>query len=182
MYGIRSALFKYSVTTFEPGARLVFTQGFTCKPRRTALRASSPAAISTDGLEVLVQLVMAALTTEPWQRLYESPLGWRTGTHLPNTSMPLSGCSSAYSGAISMGWPPSANQRVISSLPRRAVSPSYCFTSACRNDLRTSVNVTRSCGRAGPARLGSTSLRSNSTTFEYTASGCVPSCQSPCAL
>src|SRR3569623_953281 len=164
MYGIRSALFKYSVTTFEPGARLVFTQGFTCKPRRTALRASSPAAISTDGLEVLVQLVMAAITTEPWQRLYESPLGWRTGTHLPNTSMPLSGCSSAYSGAISMG------------------SPSYCFTSACRNDLRTSVNVTRSCGRAGPARRGSTSLRSNSTTFEYTASGCVPSCQSPCAL
>src|SRR3569833_3202233 len=58
MYGIRSALFKYSVTTFEPGARLVFTQGFTCKPRRTALRASRPAAISTDGLEVLVQLGM----------------------------------------------------------------------------------------------------------------------------
>src|SRR3569832_303345 len=68
MYGIRSALFKYSVTTFEPGARLVFTQGFTCNPRRTALRASSPAAISTDGEEGLVQLVMAALADAPDRR------------------------------------------------------------------------------------------------------------------
>src|SRR3569623_616688 len=133
MYGIRSALFKYSVTTFEPGARLVFTQGFTCKPRRTALRASSPAAISTDGLEVLVQLVMAAITTEPWQRLYESPLGWRTGPHLPNTSMPLSGCSSAYSGALSMGWPPSAHQRVMSYLPTSPGVRSTCVTVSTRS-------------------------------------------------
>src|SRR3569832_2386451 len=60
MYGMRPASFMYSVTTLEPGARLVFTQGFTCRPRRTALRASRPAAISTDGFDVLVQLVMAA--------------------------------------------------------------------------------------------------------------------------
>ena len=34
----------------------------------TALRASRPAAISTLGLEVLVQEVMAAITTSPWPR------------------------------------------------------------------------------------------------------------------
>jgi putative NIF3 family GTP cyclohydrolase 1 type 2 len=33
------------------------------------LRASNPAPSITPGLEVLVQLVMAAMTTEPWQRL-----------------------------------------------------------------------------------------------------------------
>src|SRR6185503_20847777 len=45
---------KYSVTTCEPGASDVFTHGFTLRPRSTAFFASSPAAIMTDGLEVLV--------------------------------------------------------------------------------------------------------------------------------
>ena len=35
-------------------------------PRSTAFLASRPAASITDGLEVLVQLVMAAITTAPW--------------------------------------------------------------------------------------------------------------------
>src|SRR5436309_8323986 len=63
--GVRPATFKYSVTTFEPGARLVFTHGFRDKPRSTAFFASKPAAIITLGFDVFVQLVMAAITTEP---------------------------------------------------------------------------------------------------------------------
>ena len=53
------------MTTSEPGARLVFTQGGTPRPRARALRASSPAPIMTAGLEVLVHEVIAAITTAP---------------------------------------------------------------------------------------------------------------------
>ncbi len=53
------------MTTREPGAREVFTQGLDVRPRAFALRASSPAATSTAGFEVLVQLVMAAINTAP---------------------------------------------------------------------------------------------------------------------
>src|SRR5439155_7116362 len=52
-------------TTREPGANVVFTWGFTARPRSIAFFARSPAAIITDGFEVLVQLVIAAMTTEP---------------------------------------------------------------------------------------------------------------------
>ncbi len=51
------------MTTFEPGASEVLTQGLTFNPLRTALRATIPAPTITDGLEVLVQLVIAAITT-----------------------------------------------------------------------------------------------------------------------
>ena len=50
------------MTTCEPGASEVFTQGLLVEPARDRLlRPSRPAAISTDGFEVLVQLVMAAM-------------------------------------------------------------------------------------------------------------------------
>src|SRR5919202_3867385 len=64
-YGKRSEVCRYSVTTFEPGARLVLTCGATFKPLSTAFFASSPAPIMTDGFEVFVQLVIAAMTAEP---------------------------------------------------------------------------------------------------------------------
>src|SRR6202158_378104 len=53
------------MTTLEPGARLVFTHDFERSPRSTAFLASRPAAISTDGFDVFVQLVIAAITTLP---------------------------------------------------------------------------------------------------------------------
>ena len=53
------------MTAREPGARLVLTVGPTVRPRATALRASRPAPTITVGLEVLVQLVMAAMATDP---------------------------------------------------------------------------------------------------------------------
>ena len=59
---------RYSATTWLPGASEVLTHGFCFRPRRLALRASRPAPISTLGLEVLVQEVMAAMTTSPWPR------------------------------------------------------------------------------------------------------------------
>src|SRR5262245_38260158 len=63
--GWSPALRKYSVTTFEPGARLVFTHGCRLSPRSTARFASSPAPIITLGFDVFVQLVIAAMTTDP---------------------------------------------------------------------------------------------------------------------
>ena len=49
----------------DPGARLVFTHGFDFSPRSTAFFATSPAASITDGFDVFVQLVIAAITTAP---------------------------------------------------------------------------------------------------------------------
>ena len=53
------------MTTREPGARLVLTCGAALRPRATALRASSPAATMTDGFDVFVHEVIAAITTSP---------------------------------------------------------------------------------------------------------------------
>ena len=74
-YGVSPAASRYSVTTREPGASDVFTHGFVSSPASTAFFASRPAATITDGFEVFVQLVIAAMTTEPWRT---TP--WSSGT------------------------------------------------------------------------------------------------------
>ncbi len=56
---------RYSVTTCDPGARLVLTQGRVLRPSSSAFFATRPAPSITDGFEVLVQLVMAAMMTSP---------------------------------------------------------------------------------------------------------------------
>src|SRR4249919_1338061 len=56
---------RYSATTCEPGASEVFTQGFGVRPLATAFLASNPAATITFGFDVLVQEVIAAITTSP---------------------------------------------------------------------------------------------------------------------
>src|SRR5256885_2127660 len=61
------------MTVFEPGARLVLTQGFVLRPSPAAFLAKSPAPMSTEGFEVLVHEVMAAMTTEPWPTLQDWP-------------------------------------------------------------------------------------------------------------
>src|SRR5215212_6667905 len=78
-YGTRPACSRYSVTTLDPGARLVFTHGLRVRPRSTACLASSPAPTITTGFEVLVQLVIAAITTDPWSSEYSPPFA-RTST------------------------------------------------------------------------------------------------------
>ena len=52
----------------NPGARELFTHGGTFNPFSTAFFASNPAASITEGFEVFVQLVIAAITIEPWSR------------------------------------------------------------------------------------------------------------------
>src|SRR5436305_8590959 len=59
---------RYSATTWLPGANEVLTHGFAFRPLAAALRASRPAPISTLGFDVLVQEVIAAITTSPWPR------------------------------------------------------------------------------------------------------------------
>src|SRR5260370_1852844 len=54
------------MTTLEPGASVVFTHGLRTSPASTAFLATSAAPTMTEGLEVFVQEVMAAITTEPW--------------------------------------------------------------------------------------------------------------------
>src|SRR5438876_9282003 len=56
---------RYSPTTWLPGASDVFTHGLVFRPFARALRARSPAPIMTLGLDVLVQEVIAAITTAP---------------------------------------------------------------------------------------------------------------------
>src|SRR6185369_1822830 len=73
---------RYSATTWEPGASDVFTHDLDLRPSFAALRASRPAPIITDGLDVLVQDVIAAITTSPL------PRSWLR----PSTGMRFSAC------------------------------------------------------------------------------------------
>ena len=57
------------MTTRDPGASDVLTHGLERRPRSTAFLATSPAATMTWGFDVLVQLVMAAMTTSPSRHL-----------------------------------------------------------------------------------------------------------------
>src|SRR5487761_1102579 len=61
------------MTTLEPGASVVFTQGLLASPASTAFLASSAAPTMTDGLEVLVQDVIAAIPTEPLSMVTLAP-------------------------------------------------------------------------------------------------------------
>src|ERR1700730_18980348 len=57
-YGVNPALFRYSVTTFDPGARLVFTHGCRFRPRSTAFLASTPAGVITLGVGWLLAVLV----------------------------------------------------------------------------------------------------------------------------
>ena len=176
---------RYSVTMREPGASEVLMCGLTLRPASTAFFASRPAASSTLGFEVLVQEVMAAISTSP----------------LPTVMSPCAGIagSASCSAAARVGL-----LAAISSTERGAPggaegvcgifapSPSPLRASAARTRWRVSscaagwlkpfsvgglekseVNCfltlpssIRSCGRFGPARLGVTVPRSRLTICE----------------
>src|ERR1051326_4365966 len=83
------------MTTFEPGARVVFTHGLRDRPRSTAFLASSAAPIITDGLDVLVHDVIAAIATAPWSSVNDVPSDKVTSTGLlvdPSASAASIGC------------------------------------------------------------------------------------------
>ena len=89
------------MTTFDPGASEVLTQGLERRPRTTALRARMPAPTITDGLDVFVQLVIAAITTWPWSssKLWPSTVTG-TATRL-RCSVALPDCAGGSCGAFS---------------------------------------------------------------------------------
>src|ERR1700712_6128804 len=80
------------MTTFEPGASDVLTHGRRCGPLSTGLRASRAAPIITEGFEVLVHEVIAAIVTAPW-----SSSSW-----VPSDSVTGVGCVARPPG--STGW------------------------------------------------------------------------------
>ncbi len=73
------------MTTFEPGPRVVLTHGLLFRPLSSAFFARSPAAIMTDGFEVLVHEVIAASATEPWSSVKDAPSAVVTGEGLEAT-------------------------------------------------------------------------------------------------
>ena len=98
----------------------------------------------TAGLEVFVQLVMAAITTDPLRSCWVGrAMTAAAGARLPATS----------------AAPPSKSKRATSSLAG--------FSSTAKAEVKlcqTAGSGTRSWGRFGPATLGSTLLRSSSSS------------------
>src|SRR5581483_1491742 len=174
-----------------PGASVVLTHGFTSRPLSTALRASRPAPIITDGLDVLVQLVMAAMTTWPWSSSNSVPSARRTGTRLDGRWWV---CPSWVGDGVWLGLPtpvtPSAaaggslagKLSAVASSGLPLGSSGRDDTSASANIALESVSGTRSWGRAGPAMDGTTVDRSSSRCSEYTGSGDDSSSHMPCSL
>src|ERR1051326_7593070 len=88
------------MTTFEPGARVVFTHGLRDRPRSTAFLASSAAPIITDGLDVLVHDVIAAIATAPWSRSNVLP---SCDTRVGRLGRPSEPLAAEYAGASLAG-------------------------------------------------------------------------------
>src|SRR3954451_7700545 len=146
-----------------------------------------PAAIITDGLDVLVQLVIAAITTEPWSRYLSGSTLNRSFTVVVTFKGALadevagpSPSSLAMAKAVSASarGDQASAVRVPSGL---AVGPSR-LGSCCAKLSAASLSSTRSCGRFGPATLGSTARRSSSRVSEYSASGEPEVWNRPCSL
>src|SRR3954468_21215176 len=135
---------KYSVTTFEPGARLVFTHGFRVRPRSNAFFATRPAPIMTLGFDVFVQLVIAAMTTAPCS---SADVATGASATAADDAPPVTADTCEEPAASA----PFLEEDAISEL-----SPAWKLLFTCFND-------TRSCGRLGPARQGSTDDRSSSS-------------------
>ena len=95
------------MTTREPGASEHFTFGFTFSPFSTAFFATRPAATITEGFEVLVQEVMAAITTEPcWSERPVAPTGAeaaRSAAALPKPFLSLGAVKSALKVSLIFG-------------------------------------------------------------------------------
>ena len=131
-----------------------------------------------------MQLVMAAMTTAPsW-----SEMSWPSST--PETTGGASGSSASWNSApcspIVTLAPPSPIQReyALSASSLRAagtvglINPGR-FTMKLRF---SSVSGTRSCGRFGPARLGTMLERSSSSVVLNTGSGVASVRKSSCSL
>src|SRR3978361_898139 len=120
----------YSATPWLPGASEVFTQGFEVRPRAAALRANRPAPIRTLGLEVLVQEVIAAITTSPWPR----------SKFLPSPAYPSEASAAfLYSFAIAVAKP--SDTAGSATRPSGRFGPAIDGTTSARSSVRVCVNT-----------------------------------------
>src|SRR5215470_7727774 len=87
------------MTTLEPGASVVFTHDLRSSPASTAFLASSAAPTITDGLDVFVHEVIAAITTEPWSTEVLVPSSSVTSTGADGRPAAAAGPVSAGAGA-----------------------------------------------------------------------------------
>ncbi len=83
---------------------MVLTHGLRCRPFSTAFFASSAAPIMTDGLEVLVHDVIAAMATAPWSSSNLVPSSRVTMAALLGRP-PSAGAADTYSLGGSSPWP-----------------------------------------------------------------------------
>ena len=128
----------------------------------------------TDGLEVLVHDVIAAITTCPWSSSVSVPSASvtcaLTDTRSATCTPPVPGprprrwCSCGVLGSCAAVGSEAGN--VSSSGASHSSGSGRKPSSAIRNDALDSVSETRSCGRFGPASDGTTSPRSSSSVSE----------------
>src|SRR5699024_12664315 len=127
----------------------------------------------TDGLEVLVQEVIAAMTTEPLSIVHWLPsakrmcAGVRDHSWSPPQSQGGLGSSPAWAWPTATGSLAGNDSAEASSRPATATASAW-LSPASRADTACGAmrNGTRSCGRLGPAIDGSTVLKSSSTVCE----------------
>ena len=138
-YGVSPAFARYSVTTFDPGARLVFTQGLRREPLLDGLLREQPGRHE----DARVRRIRAARDRgdddRPVRELDLLAVDCRTHP--------------SRSGALGFGDFASS------------------FSRDERKSAFASVSLTRSCGRVGPARLGTIEPRSRCSASVYLASG-----------
>src|SRR5437868_2071237 len=121
---------RYSATTWLSGASDVLTQGFAFNPLAAALRANRPAPISTLGFDVLVQEVIAAITTSPWRRLKSRP----------STAYRLSASSGFLYSPDSAVAKPAATAG-SATRPSGRFGPAIDGTTSARSSVSVSVNT-----------------------------------------
>ena len=173
------------MTTREPGARLLFTQGLVSSPRSTAFLARSPAPIITDGFEVLVQLVIAAITTAPScseMSLPSSTPETTGGASGSTPGVPRLGPVLADGHAGAALADPAGVGALRQLLPRRGNGGAHEAGRFTMKFRLSSTSGTRSCGRRGPARLGVMVERSSSSVVLKTGSGVASVRKRPCSL
>src|SRR5688572_13727058 len=129
--GNKPLSFRYSVTTRDPGAKLVFTQGLRVSPFSPAFFASSPAPTITDGLEVLVQLVIAEITTEPCLRSNLSPFNCTATVLVASFDFINDGKASAKAFLLSVSAMRSCGRR----------GPEMLGTTLARSNSNVSLNI-----------------------------------------
>src|SRR4051812_11921266 len=155
------------MTTFDPGASEVLTQGLRCRPRSTAFLASKPAPTITNGLDVLVQDVIAATTTAPWSTSSSSPSSVNRAGLLARPPDCFAGAPAGWSCApswLTAGGSLAGNDSFEPSFAEFPFPLSLTYAvSALRKLSLALLSATRSCGRFGPASDGSTVDRSSSS-------------------